>query len=105
MKAKVIKTGEIIDVKCLYSTIYSRLDGNGKIFEEYYDDEIELLHDNEETLGARLRNLLTPYKNLIQLNKDGKDVSGYLEDVERNFKDLLEFSEIWSMENHYLLKK
>ena len=104
MIAKVIKTGEIIEVKCLYPTVYSRLDGNGKIFEEYDEDEIEILHDDEETLGARLRNLLTPYKNLIQLNKDGKDVSGYLEDVERNFKDLVEFSKIWSMENHYLKK-
>ena len=41
MKAKVIETGEIIDVQCLYPTIYSRLDGNGKIIEEYNDDELE----------------------------------------------------------------
>ena len=41
MKAKVIETGEIIDVKCLYSTTYSRLDCNGKIFEEYDADELE----------------------------------------------------------------
>ena len=43
MKAKVIETGEIIDVKCLYPIIYSRLDCNGKIIEEYDEDEIELL--------------------------------------------------------------
>lgn len=43
MKAKVKETGEIIDVKCLYSVIYSRLDCNGKIIEEYDEDEIELL--------------------------------------------------------------
>lgn len=41
MKAKVIETGEIIDVKCLYPTTYSRLDCNGKIFEEYDEDELE----------------------------------------------------------------
>ena len=41
MKAKVIETGEIIDVKCLYPVTYSRLDGNGKIIEEYDEDELE----------------------------------------------------------------
>jgi len=43
MKARVIETGEIVDVKRLYPTIYSRLDGNHRIVEEYYDDEIELI--------------------------------------------------------------
>ena len=41
MKAKVIETGEIINVQCLYPTTYSRLDCNGKIIEEYYEDELE----------------------------------------------------------------
>lgn len=41
MKAKVIETGETIEVQCLYPTTYSRLDGNGKIIEEYYEDELE----------------------------------------------------------------
>lgn len=41
MKAKVIETGEIIEVKSLYSPIYSRLDCNGKIIEEYNEDELE----------------------------------------------------------------
>lgn len=43
MKARVIETGEIVEVKRLYPTIYSRLDKNNKISEEYYDDEIELI--------------------------------------------------------------
>lgn len=43
MKARVIETGEIVEVKRLYPTIYSRLDKNNKIAEEYYDDEIELI--------------------------------------------------------------
>ena len=38
MKARVIETGEIIDVKCLCPITYSRLDYNGKIIEEY-DEE------------------------------------------------------------------
>lgn len=41
MKAKVIETGEIIDVQCLYPVTYSRLDCNGKIIEEYDEDELE----------------------------------------------------------------
>ena len=43
MKAKVIETGEIIDVKCLRPVIYSRLSG-GKIIEEYEEDELEFLN-------------------------------------------------------------
>ena len=43
MKAKVIETGEIIDVHILYPIIYSRLDGNGKIIEEYDEDELEFI--------------------------------------------------------------
>ena len=43
MKARVIETGEIIEVTRLYPTIYSRLDANHKIAEEYNDDEIELI--------------------------------------------------------------
>ena len=43
MKAIVIETGEIIDVKRLYPTIYSRLDCNNKIIEEFNEDELEFL--------------------------------------------------------------
>jgi hypothetical protein len=43
MKAKVKETGEIIDVKCLYSVTYSRLDCNNKIVAEYDEDELEFL--------------------------------------------------------------
>ena len=43
MKARVIETGEIIEVKSLYSPIYSRLDCNGKIISEYDEDELEFL--------------------------------------------------------------
>ena len=41
MKARVIETGEIIEVKSLYSPTYSQLDCNGKIIEEYDEDELE----------------------------------------------------------------
>lgn len=41
MKAKVKETGEIIEVMPLYSVTYSRLDCNGKIIEEYDEDELD----------------------------------------------------------------
>ena len=43
MKARIKETGEIIEVQCLYSVTYSRLDANHKIIEEYDEDELELL--------------------------------------------------------------
>ena len=45
MKARVIETGEIIDVVSLYPVTYSRLDCNGKIAEEYDEDELEFIND------------------------------------------------------------
>ena len=47
MKAKVKETGEIIDVKCLSSITYSRLDCNGKIIEEYDEDELDFDFDKD----------------------------------------------------------
>lgn len=41
MKARVIETGEIVNVKCLCPITYSRLDCNGKIIEEYDEEELE----------------------------------------------------------------
>jgi len=49
MKARVIETGEIIDVVSLYSVTYSRLDCNGKIVEEYDEDELEFINTNTNT--------------------------------------------------------
>ena len=45
MKAKVKETGEIIEVKCLCSITYSRLDCNGKIIEEYDEEELDFDFD------------------------------------------------------------
>ena len=47
MKARVVKTGEIIEVKCLYPITYSRLDCNGRIMEEYDEDELEFITNND----------------------------------------------------------
>jgi len=56
MKARVKETGEIIDVQCLYSVRYSRLDANHKIIEEYDEDELELLP-------------IEPKKKMVSLDK------------------------------------
>ena len=47
MKAKVKETGEIIDVKCLSFITYSRLDCNGKIIDEYDEDELDFDFDKD----------------------------------------------------------
>lgn len=43
MKARVIKTGEIIEVLLLYPVTYFGLDCNGKITKEYDEDELEFI--------------------------------------------------------------
>lgn len=43
MKARVIKTGEIIEVRLLYPVTYFGLDCNGKIMDEYSEDELEFI--------------------------------------------------------------
>lgn len=48
MKARVIETGEIIEVKSLYSPVYSHLDCNGKIIAEYDEDELEFISDKND---------------------------------------------------------
>ena len=47
MKTTVKETGEIIDVKCLSSITYSRLDCNGKIIEEYDEEELDFDFDKD----------------------------------------------------------
>ena len=52
MKARVKETNEIIEVECLYSVIYSRLDCNGKIVEEYDEDELEFLNSPKKMISV-----------------------------------------------------
>lgn len=47
MKARVKETGDIIEVQSLYSVTYSRLDCNGKIVEEYDEDELDFNFDKD----------------------------------------------------------
>lgn len=55
MKARIKETGEIIEVKSLYSVTYSRLDCNGKIAEEYDEDELEFLNKEENKYWQDVR--------------------------------------------------
>lgn len=75
MKARVIETGEIIDVVSLYSVTYSRLDCNGKIFEEYDEDELEFINtkaktNNEESVECIAEQLVEMCKNTIERYKN-----------------------------------
>lgn len=73
MKARVIETGEIIDVVSLYSVIYSRLDCNGKITEEYDEDELEFINtntNNEESAKNIAEQLVEMCKNSLERCKN-----------------------------------
>ena len=73
MKARVIETGEIIDVVSLYSVTYSRLDCNGKIFEEYDEDELEFINintNNEESAKNIAEQLVEMCKNSLERCKN-----------------------------------
>lgn len=56
-----------------------------------------------ETLGAHLKNLLTPYKTLLCLIEDEKDFKLNKETLEKygldNLEDLISFSNAKEMEN------
>lgn len=75
MKARVIETGEIIDVVSLYPVTYSRLDCNGKIFEEYDGDELEFINtkaktNNEESVECIAEQLVEMCKKSLEKCKN-----------------------------------
>ena len=75
MKARVIETGEIIDVVSLYPVTYSRLDCNGKIFEEYDADELEFINtkaktNNEESVERIAEQLVEMCKKSLEKCKN-----------------------------------
>ena len=57
---------------------------------------------NTETLGAHLRNLLTPYKTLLCLIEDKEDIKLDKETLEKygldNLEELISFSNVKEME-------
>ena len=64
---------------------------------------------NTETLGAHLRNLLTPYKTLLCLIRDEKDIKLDKDTLEKygldNLDELISFSHVKEMEDTLLRKE
>ena len=77
MKAKVIETGEIIEVKSLYPVTYSRLDCNGKVIEEYDEDELEFIPNPNRPKMVSLDKVC---KYLYRKLENGKVLSSQLID-------------------------
>lgn len=74
MKARVIETGEIIDVQNLYSPVYSRLDGNHKIIEEYNEDELEFIKDKPTKI---VKKHIFDFDDEWKLAKYNPELEGY----------------------------
>ena len=70
MKARVIETGEIIDVVSLYSVTYSRLDCNGKIFEEYDEDELEFINTANKPTNTGNEESVKCAEQLVEMCKN-----------------------------------
>lgn len=86
MKARVIETGEIIEVKSLYPVIYSRLDLNGKIIEEYNEDELEFISNVNEPKMVSLDEVCNYLKKLVYQEYPGGPLEHMISD--ETIKDL-----------------
>lgn len=86
MKARVIETGEIIEVKSLYPVIYSRLDLNGKIIEEYNEDELEFISNVNEPKMVSLDDVCNYLKKLVYQEYPGGPLEHMISD--ETIKDL-----------------
>ena len=88
MKARVIETGEIIEVKSLYSPIYSRLDCNGKIISEYDEDELEFLSNPDKQKMVSLDKVCEWVKEhyLEYPNEDLSDTKKFISDLRKEFE-------------------
>ena len=87
MKARVILTGEIIEVKSLYPVTYSRLDCNGKIIEEYDEDELEFIPNQNRPKMVSLDKVCDFLKTYRQ---DTHDDTGYIAGIvnDKTIEDL-----------------
>lgn len=80
MKARVIETGEIIDVKCLCPITYSRLDCNGKIIEEYDEDELEFIRNTNSPKLVSLDKVCDYLKSLTYQEYSGGPIEHMIDD-------------------------
>lgn len=90
MKARVIETGEIIEVKSLYPITYSRLDCNGKIFEEYDADELEFESGPKmvslDKICEWIKNNAHKYIYFDEGNTEWYDHDECIEDLKKEFE-------------------
>lgn len=88
MKAKVKETGEIITVQCLYPVTYSRLDCNGKIIEEYDEDELEIIPTKPKKKMVSLDKVCEYWESrltdLAGYNMAGKMLEDFRKDMEED---------------------
>jgi hypothetical protein len=80
MKARVIETGEIIEVQSLYSPIYSRLDCNGKIISEYDEDELEFISNPNKPKMVPLDKVCKYLKTLVYQEYPGGPLERKIDD-------------------------
>lgn len=80
MKAKVIETGEIIEVKSLYPVTYSRLDCNGKVIEEYDEDELEFIPNPNRPKMVSLDKVCDYLKKLVYQEYPGGPLERVVDD-------------------------
>ena len=86
MKARVIETGEIIEVKSLYSPIYSRLDCNGKIISEYDEDELEFLSNPDKPKMVSLDKVCEYLIPRLEADLGYYAAGDFINDLRKNFE-------------------
>ena len=87
MKARVIETGEIIEVKSLYAPIYSRLDCNGKIVSEYDVDELEFITNPDKQKMVSLDKVCEWIKDNMDLEHDYPvNAEEFINDLRKEFE-------------------
>ena len=89
MKARVIETGEIIEVQSLYPITYSRLDCNGKIIEEYDEDELEFIPNPNRSKMVTLDKVCKCLEELFTESDENPYVVSYqFDSIQEMIEDL-----------------
>ena len=110
----VPEVGETVEISDKFYTVTERIyhyklgEGYKKICTDVFLEPLANGERNTESLGAHLRNLLSPYKNLLAVLRDvvlDREWGAVIKTVntsEENLKKLIEFSQRPEMENNVL---
>lgn len=110
----VPEVGETVEISDKFYTVMERIyhyklgEGCEKICTDVFLEPLRAGEQEAETLGAHLRNLLSPYKNLLAVIRDlvlDREWGAVIKTVntsEENLKKLVEFSHRPEMENNVL---